>query len=192
MANLPIDFDASTAPDRDELNVPGKYSFVPTSEKVYTGINGLPPRESIVQGYQQFDVFDARGNYLGNVDATVTSQWDLFGNSTEAILISDINDFETGIGTANGEVPPQGSVFNFQYTGTFGFGQAYYSLPTPSGKNKVSFQAVTPFGGFPLFTTYDGAKGFGDYNYYTPFGENNLNVLALGATGAASGLLGGF
>ena len=188
VATLPIRFDAATAPDRDELKIPGKYTFIPTSEKIYTGINGLPPRESIVQGYQQFDVFDARGNYLGNIDATVASQWDLFGNSTEAILISDVNDFNTGIGTANGEVPPEGSVFNFQYIGTFGFGQAYYSLPSDSG-NKVSFQAVTPFGGFPLFTTYDGARGFQNYDYYTPFGENNLNVLALDA-GATLGLLG--
>lgn len=96
VSEIKLNFDAAAPPVRESLDVPGfngsGYSFVPTSEKVYSGVNGLPPREAIVQGYQQFDVFDSNGKYLGNVDADVSTQWDLAGNSSEAILVIDVND----------------------------------------------------------------------------------------------------
>ncbi|AFM16539.1 hypothetical protein Mycch_1748 [Mycolicibacterium chubuense NBB4] len=183
---LPFTFDASTPPQRDQIKIPGAYTFVPTSDVIYSGINGLPPRESIVQGYRQFDVLDAKGTKIGSVDAIVTSQWDLFGNSTEAILVTNVTDGQ--MGTAKGEVPPIGSVFNLNYVGPFGFGQAYYSLPTDSG-DKVSYQLMTPFGGIPLLSFYDGAKDFNNYDYSNPFTYQNANPMALGA-GAAAGVLG--
>ncbi|KRE32135.1 hypothetical protein ASG82_04140 [Mycobacterium sp. Soil538] len=183
-------FDAAAPPVRDSLDVPGRngtgYSFVPDSEIVYSGVNGLPPREAIVQGYQRFKVYDSDGEYLGTVSADVSRQWNLAGNSSEAILVTAVLDGEAA--PEAGKVPPVGSVFNFSYTGTTGFGEAYYAMPTESGKSKISFQYVTPFGGIPWFKSYDAAKELGDYNYDNPFGgTQNFNLLS--ASGAESGAL---
>lgn len=189
VAPLDIDFDAATPPERESMRVPGAYTFVPTSDVEVVGINGLPPREAILQGYRQFDVFGADGSYLGSVDADVTTQWDVDGSSTEAILVTNVRSGNPGV--ANGDVPPVGSVFNFDYAG-FGFGQAYYALPSPSG-NKVVSKFVTPFGSIPMWTTYDAAKGMTDYDFYNPF-ANDPEMAALSAplaaAGATAGLLG--
>ncbi|RZT19323.1 hypothetical protein EV589_3589 [Mycobacterium sp. BK558] len=181
---LPINFNASDEPDRDSYTV-GGYTLKPTSEIIYTGVNGLPPREVIVQGYQQFDVFDAKGNKLGSVDADVSTQWDISRGYSKAILVTDINDSISGVGTAKGDVPPVGSVFNFKYTGNTGFGEAYYSMPSPDG-DKVVYQLRTPFGAIPLLIDYNASKGLADYDFYTPFGEGP-NMLS--AAGAQSGAL---
>jgi len=189
---LDIDFDAVTPPDHDELVVPGEYTLVPVGEKQVIGINGLPPREAIIQSYQQFKVYDADGNLLGTVDADRTTQWDVDGDSTEAVLITNVTSGTPG--TDDGDVPPVGSVFNFSYTGTTGFGQAYYALPGEDGaRNKIVLKFVTPFGGIPLWTNYDAAKGLADYDYYNPFAQNlEMSALSapLSASGASAGLLG--
>lgn len=192
--DLQFRFDAAAPPVRTSLDVPGRngtgYSLKPVGELQYSGVNGLPPREAIVQGYQQYEVYDSAGKYLGKVNADVTKQWNLAGNSSEAVLVTGIVDVaeDSGVGPEAGKVPPVGSVFNFSYTGTTGFGEAYYALPTDSGKSKISFQYVTPFGGIPAFKNYDAAKELGDYNYYSPFdGNQNFNLLS--ASGAESGAL---
>ena len=188
--DLQFRFDAAAPPVRESLKVPGRngsgYTLKPVGELVYSGVNGLPPREAIVQGYQQYEVYDSNGVYLGKVNADVTKQWNLAGNSSEAVLVTGIVDGE--VGPEAGKVPPVGSVFNFNYTGNTGFYEAYYALPTDSGKSKISYQSVTPFGGIPLFKNYDAAKELGDYNYYSPFdGNQNFNLLS--ASGAESGAL---
>lgn len=195
VTDLPIRFDGSAPPVRESLEVPGfngsGYTFKPASEIVYSGINGLPPREAIVQGYQTFKVYDSNGEYLGTVNADVSRQWDLSGNSSEAILITGINELADGsvVGVDKGEVPPVGSVFNWKYNGNSGFGEAYYALPRESGPSKISYQFVTPFGGIPAFNSYDAAKGLGDYNYDNPFGGTQQNFNLLSAAGAESGAL---
>ncbi len=188
-------FDGAAPPVRTSLDVPGRngsgYSLKPVANTfTYSGVNGLPPREAIVQGYQQYKVYDSNNKYLGTVNADVSRQWNLVGNSSEAVLVTGIVDVADGaeVGPDSGKVPPVGSVFNFSYTGTSGFGEAYYALPTDSGKSKTSFQYVTPFGGIPGFKNYDAAKGLGDYNYENPLGgSQNFNLLS--ASGAESGAL---
>lgn len=184
-------FDAAAPPVRTSLDVPGRngtgYSLKPVGDFVYSGVNGLPPREAIVQGYQKYEVYDSDGKYLGTVNADVSKQWNLAGNSSEAVLVTGIN--EVGEGPEASKLPPVGSVFNFSYTGTTGFGEAYYALPTDSGKSKISYQYVTPFGGIPAFINYDAAKGLGDYNYDNPFGGTKQTLNLLSSTGAESGAL---
>jgi hypothetical protein len=146
-------FNAS-APLPVQLSVPGAYSFVPTSALEPAGINGLPPREAIIQGYQQFDVVDSKGNKIGSFDADVTTQRDIFGTYSESVLVTNVTG---GIeGTADGQVPPEGSEFNFFYNGNGGFGNVYSAMPSPSG-DKISYTLVTPLGNFPSSTSYSPA-----------------------------------
>lgn len=181
---LPLGFNASDEPDRDSYTV-GDYTFKPTSDIIYTGVNGLPPREVIVQGYQQFDVFNAKGEYIGSVDADVSTQWDISRGYSKAILVTDVNDSVNGVGTDKGEVPPVGSIFNMKYMGNSPFGEGYYSMPDPDG-DKTRYELRTIFGAIPLFNIYNASKGLADYDFYTPFNDNQRANL-LGAAGAQSG-----
>ena len=56
--------NASSPPPIKSLKVPGGYTFVPVSELQPIGVNGLPPREVIIQGYQQYDVYDSTGTKI--------------------------------------------------------------------------------------------------------------------------------
>ncbi|TRW81506.1 hypothetical protein FK535_16620 [Mycolicibacterium sp. 018/SC-01/001] len=185
---LPINFNASEEPSRDSYSV-GDYTFKPTSDILYSGVNGLPPREVIVQGYQQFDVFNAKGEYIGSVDADVSTQWNISRGYSKAILVTDVNDFENGVGTDKGDVPPVGSIFNFKYTGNSPFGEAYYSMPDPNG-DKTRYELRTIFGAIPLFNIYNASKGLADYNFYSPFDETQRSNLLSLAGPQSGGLLG--
>ena len=162
-------FDASAPPPIQSLSVPGGYSFVPASTRQLAGINGLPPREVIIQGYQQFDVYNSAGTQIGSFDADVTTQSDWFGKYSEAVLVT--NDTAGTAGTAAGDVPPVGSVFNFLYYGNSGFGTFYSAMPSPSG-DVISYKFVTPFGDIPVYTTYDAAAGLTADSFFDPFLHN--------------------
>jgi hypothetical protein len=142
---------------------PDKYSFVPASELQPIGVNGLPPREVEIQGYQQFDVYDSDGNYIGTVDADVTTHYGLGRTYTEAILVTN----------STGDAPPPGSQFNFvvQPFRVNGFGLVYSAVPSDSGGDDAttSFIVVTPFGHFSIPAGYNAIKGLDDVEYFDPF-----------------------
>ena len=154
--------DAS-APPVTTLSAAGGYLFVPTSELQPSGVNGLPPREVQVQGYQQFDVFDAAGTRIGTVDADVFTQWDAFGVHSKALLI-------TGVTQGGSDVPPAGSIFNFVNSGDSGFGAAHSTVPWASG-NLTSFKLVTPLGDIPLPATHIRPASRTPVSFYSPFGS---------------------
>ncbi len=137
--------DASTAPGTGSITAPNGHRFVPVSELQPTGVNGLPPREVQVQGYQQFDAYDAAGNRLGAFGADVASQWDWYGIHSQALLVTSVTQ------GASGGVPPVGSVFNVVTFGTSGFGAAQSVIPTPIG-DLVSTKIVTPSRDIPVVT----------------------------------------
>ena len=151
--------DASMPPVTT-LSAPGGYLFVPASELQPSGVNGLPPREVQVQGYQQFDVFDAAGARIGTIDADVFTQWDAFGVHSTALLI-------TAVRQGGSNVPPAGSIFNFVNSGNSGFGAAHSTVPQPSG-NVTSFKIVTPLGDIPLPSTYIPATNSTPVSFYRP------------------------
>lgn len=84
--------NASSPPPIKSLKVPGGYTFVPVSELQPIGVNGLPPREVIIQGYQQYDVYDSTGTKIGSFDADVSRQWDNLGAHTEALLVTKVTE----------------------------------------------------------------------------------------------------
>ena len=151
--------DASKPP-ATTLAGAGGFRFVPVSELQPSGVNGLPPREVEIQGYQQFDVFDSAGVRIGTVDADVFTQWDGFGIHSEALLITNVSQ-------GGSDVPPAGSIFNF--VGDSGFGAAHSTVPGPSG-NLTSFKLVTPVGDIPLPSTYIPATSRTPVSFYSPFG----------------------
>jgi hypothetical protein len=165
--DIPLPFDASTAPEV-KLQVPGGYKFVATSEMVPAGVNGLPPREVILQGYQQFDVVDRLGNTVGSVTADVMRQWDWFGGTSTALLITEVRSGTPGVLPWN--APPVGAVYNFRtpYGINIGLSDFYSSVPTALG-DIVTFQTVTPFGAIPLFLPNDLSRGLQDALYVNPF-----------------------
>ncbi len=165
---IPFPFDASAAPEFEALQVPASYKFVPTSEFIPAGVNGLPPREVIVQGYQQFDVVDALGNKIGSVDAAVTRQWDWMGGQSNAILVTNVTSGRPGVLGWN--VPPEGSVFSTRTLNglPLGFSDFYSSIPTPLGDIVIS-QTVTPFGLIPNFLPNNFSKDLDGATYVNPF-----------------------
>jgi len=150
VANVtPTFIDAASPPPAKPLKAPGGYLFVPVSESVPSGVNGLPPREVVVQGYQQFDVYDKTGAKVGTVNADVANQWDMFGIYSQAILVTDV--IEGTAGTGAGEVPPAGSVYSFVYPGKGRFGTSHSTVPA-GDYDLTGYQVITPWGNVPLLT----------------------------------------
>jgi len=153
---LPIKWDAAAIPPVNSFEVPDKYSFVPTSDLQPIGVNGLPPREVEVQGYQQFDVYDSNGTKIGTVNAEVTTHYGSSGTYTEAILVTD----------STGDAPPVGSQFNFVHLFgvNSGFGAVYSAVNSDSG-DETKFSVVTPFHDFTIPAGYNAIKGLDDVTY---------------------------
>jgi hypothetical protein len=157
--------DAAAPPPVKRLPFAGGYGILPTSDLLPSGVNGLPPRDVQIQGYQQFAVYDPAGVEQGTFDAIVTKQWDWMGIYSESFIVTDVTD---GIaGTAIGDVPPVGSVFSYVYLGDSGFGTSYWSLPSPSGA-KISFKIRTPIIDIPTWSTYNASAGLDTVTFADP------------------------
>lgn len=140
--------NASEPPSTQPLRVTRALTLVPVSALQPVGVNGLPPREVQYQGYQRFDVYDATGARVGSFDADVATQSDLYGIHSRAVLVTNIVDGDAG--TARGDVPPVGSVFNVVSLGNGGFGTVAFVMPDGKVDIKRSW-IVTPLGNIPVF-----------------------------------------
>jgi len=158
--------DASAPPPVKRLPIAGGYSLLPVSPLLPSGVNGLPPREVQIQGYQQFGVYDSAGVQCGSFDADVFTQWDMYGNYSQALLVTKVTDGTAG--TTPGDVPPVGSLINYVYVGNSGFGTYYSSMPSGSGA-KVSFKFLTPLIDIPTWSTYNASAGMSGVAFFNPF-----------------------
>jgi hypothetical protein len=157
--------DASIPASTQPVKALNGHTFVPTSPLQPWGVNGLPPREVQIQGYQQFDVLDSAGERIGSFDADVFTQWDLLGIRSEALLITNVTEGTAGTGA--GDVAPVGSLFNFVYFGN-GFGVGKSVMPTPTG-DLSRFKLITPLGDIPLLPLITPTRPRTDVNFYSPF-----------------------
>ena len=155
--------DASTPPSTQPLKAPNGHTFVPTSAVQPSGVNGLPPREVQIQGYQQFDVLNSAGQRIGSFDADVYTQWDVLGIRSESLLITKVNGGTAGTGAT--EVPPVGSLFNFVDFGN-GFGIGKSVMPTPTS-DVSRFELITPLGTIPLLPLTIPVRNRTDVNFAT-------------------------
>ncbi|HET7664833.1 MAG TPA: hypothetical protein VFK56_01870, partial [Mycobacterium sp.] len=155
-----VQWDAAAIPTQESLTVPDTYRFVPTSDLQPIGVNGLPPREVEVQGYQQFDVYDSNNDKVGTVDAQVTTHYGSSGTFTEAILVTN----------STGDAPPVGSQFSSvrMFGVDSGFGAVYSAVPSESG-DVITAYLVTPLGAVPIPARYNAIKGFDNVDYFDPF-----------------------
>jgi hypothetical protein len=159
--NVPDTFDATAIIDAGPaaIPVPGGYDIVGASPEEPNGINGLPPFDVAIQGYQEFNVDNtALGTSAGTFDADVSTAADDFGDIDKAILVT--SDVSGTTGTGAGDVPPVGSVFDTFTFGDSGFENIYSDLAsTTAGGDVISDTFVTPFGDFTIPATIDAAAG---------------------------------
>jgi hypothetical protein len=176
--NIPISFYDATDLGVEQFTVPTTgESIVPVGTEQISGVNGVPPLDSSYEGYQEFALNDAAGNQIGTFDADVTTTNDIFGGPdnifggySEAILVTA--DSGTA-GTAAGELPTVGSVFDVNDLG-FGFESVYSDLVSTTGPNVITETLVTPFGDFALNPTFELAANAADSSFFVPTGLGEL------------------
>jgi hypothetical protein len=119
------------------------YYLAPTvpSSEIFTAANGLPPLFMVMQGTQEYSVFNQDTQQpTGSFQALLTTTSDFFGIATKMIRVTDTGD-QTNIGTAPGQVPPVGTVYNVVYFNKGKYYLLYESAPMPSG-DQVSVKLV--------------------------------------------------
>lgn len=160
--SVPTTFDAATTESSPAFALGDGYTIdaAPGSTEVFTGVNGLPPYDVAVQGTQEFDVDNAAGTSVGTFDADVANSSTSQGVTEETLLVTS-DDGYTNVGTAAGDVPAVGSVFDTYTYGYSGFETIYSDLTsaTPGGPDTITEILVTPFGDFTLPNTLDAAAG---------------------------------
>jgi hypothetical protein len=159
-------FDAVKALSTYAFPVPSEnYELVPVSPLQVAGVNGLPPSDVAIQGYQQLNVVDATTHaQLGIVDADVNTDYYSSGSSDEAFLIT--SDVSGTPGISTGEIPPVGSVFEVVPQSN-GSETVYSDLASPSG-DVISQYLVTSSGDSVQSTTLDLAAGLAADHFYVP------------------------
>jgi hypothetical protein len=164
-------YDATTATAVDSFTVPSDdESIVPVGSEQISGVNGVPPLNSAVEGYQEFDLDNASGNTIGTFDADVTTTTGVFGNYSETLLVTA--DSGTA-GTAAGDLPRVGSEFDVDSFG-FGYETVYSDLVSTTGANVISETLVTPMGDFAINPTMDLAANVPDGWFFVPHRARRL------------------
>jgi hypothetical protein len=159
-------FDATQAMSTHSIVLPAEnYEIVPTGSEVYSNVNGLPPADVSVQGYQQFTVEDPTTHTpIGTFDADVTTALKSGDRASEALLVT--NDVSGTPGTGFNDIPPVGSVIE-DYTDS-GRETIYSDLTSPSG-NQISEYVVNGFGGeHAVHTNADFAAGLANNQFFDP------------------------
>lgn len=164
---IPVTYDAATEPaDNTAASVLATmYDVAPVSTVDTTAISGIPPAAVAFQGSQEF------ATAAGTFDADTTTTSDILGNSTEAILVTSASGVT---GTAAGDVPPVGSVFNVLDLGFPGYDNVYSDIPstTPGGADVITDTLVTPFGDFVIPNTFDASAVTTDGAVPVPLGDD--------------------
>lgn len=161
----PSSFDAIQALTTQSFVVPGKYDFVPSSALEVSGINGLPPSDVTIQGYQQFIIENPTTHaQVGIIDTDVTTDAYAYGDPDEAFVVT--SDVSGTAGTAAGDVPPVGSVFDVVNEGN-GYESIYSDLASQSG-DMISQYAVSPTGDTVGSSLSDLAAGLAADHFFIP------------------------
>jgi len=121
------------------------YSIAPADPlaETITATSGILPLYTSIQGRQLFGVYDSAGAQVGTFEGVFTTTSDILGTYTQAILVTG-ND-GVNVGTAAGQTPPVGSVFNAVYAGNDDNYVLYTSLPSSAG-DVVTVEQVSPDG----------------------------------------------
>jgi hypothetical protein len=159
-------FDAVQATSTHSIMLPSEnYELVPTGSEVYSGVNGLPPADVSVQGYQQFIVEDPTTHaQIGIFDADVTTALKSGNRADEVLLV--MNDVSGTSGTGPNEIPPVGSVIEDYTDG--GRETIYSDFSSPTG-NQISEYVINGFGReHAVHTNLDFAAGLNHDQFFDP------------------------
>lgn len=136
--SIPTTFDgakgiADHSVDNRPVDLGNGYSIAPADPagETLTGISGILPLFTTVQGNQKFNVYDSSGEVVGSFDGVFTTTSDTVGTYTQAILVTSSDG--PNVGTGVGQVPPAGSVYNVIYMGSDDNYFLYSSKPSQSG-----------------------------------------------------------
>jgi len=119
------------------------YTIEPVdSDASVTSINGLGDLDIVGQeGPQEFELVGPNG-VVGTFEAVQTNTADAFGNYSEELLVTS-DGIDTTPGSAVGDVPPVGSVFNFFSRADGERSSLYSALPSQDGgKDDVTFSLL--------------------------------------------------
>jgi hypothetical protein len=144
---IPIVFDAARVEDlsNSAIDLPNGWTFDPTTELAFTGINGLPPVDVGVQGGQDFNLL-LDGASAGSFTADVTNTLDEFNDSTVTILVTSSSD---------AALLPAGSEFEIVNFG-YGFESIYSDIAgATAAQDLVTETLVTPFGDISVPPSFD-------------------------------------
>ena len=144
---------AAFADTYDIVPDPNSTELVSTYYGLYTA---LPALDASALGYQTFDVDDTTlGTVVGKFEGYEATTSGVFFHATNhEILVTSVLSGTTG--TAAGDVPPVGSVFDTFTFGDTGFENIYIDLAsTAAGGDVISDTLVTPFGDFTIPATVD-------------------------------------
>jgi hypothetical protein len=139
----------------------GNYDLVPNSQDVVTdgGIRNFlvevpPGAAGSVQGTQELVVDSPSGTPVGTIEVDVTNSTDIFDNTNQEILVTA--DLTGTPGSAAGDVPPVGSVFDTEAY-TSGIQAIYTDIPGAgaNGTDLVSYSWDSAYGDSTIPTSYD-------------------------------------
>jgi hypothetical protein len=159
-------FDATQATSTHSITLPSEhYELVPTGSEVYSGVNGLPPADVSVQGYQQFIVENPTTHaQIGVIDADVTTAMKSGDRADEVLLV--MNDVSGTSGTGPHDIPPVGSVIEDYTDG--GRETIYSDLTSPTG-NQIAEYVINGFGReHAVHTNVDFAAGLNHDQFLDP------------------------
>jgi hypothetical protein len=152
-------FDAAdvSIADADGAPLGDGGTFVPIldANDILISVNGIPPIDMVLQGHEHFTADDAAGSSVGTFAGDESTTADTAGTYTEAVLVT--RDLTGTAGTADGDVPPVGSVFN---TMDLDGWVNYYSdlTSTTGGADTITDTLVSPWGeDFSIPETFDAA-----------------------------------
>jgi hypothetical protein len=179
---VPVTFDAANVTAADDGGVPigngDDLDPVTTAgSQVLTAINGNPPLTVNLQGIQLFEIDNSPNNAF---DADETTTTDALGTYTEAVLVTQ--DQTGTVGTAAGDTPAVGSVFN---TITLGGIENVYSdlASTTGGAGVITDTVETPLGDFTIPVTFDAADAEVSAPIDLPNGDDLVPASTLDFTG---------
>ena len=158
---LGVAFLPAAAAFADEGYDYGNYDLVPNSPDVLTdgGIRNFlvevpPGAAGSVQGTQELVVDSPSGTPVGTIEVDVTNTTDEFDNTNQEILVTA--DLTGTPGSAAGDVPPVGSVFDTEsYTSGIQAVYANIAGAGAKGADLISYSWDSAFGDSAIPTSYD-------------------------------------
>jgi hypothetical protein len=151
--SIPVAFDASEVTGADDGGVPvgdGDDMDPVADSQLITAMSGIPPLDVALQGTQIFDI--SSGDNAFDSDEATTQ--DILGTQTEAVLVT--KDLTGIVGTASGDTPAVGSIFNT--ISLWGVENVYSDLVSSSGANVITDTVETSMGDFTIPVTFDAAQ----------------------------------